>query len=198
MRDRWRTTHPRWEIVVGDCPDGPWRKGVAVRDAASRASGEVFVVADADVWTDGITNAVQCVCDGAGWAIPHHHVRRLTAEATRRVLAGGDLHGELARKPYPGFAGGGMFALPAGTLQDVPMDSRFAGWGQEDEATALALTLLAGKPWRGTADMWHLWHEPAPRQTSYVGSQESLSLLRRYQQARTPKQMRALLAEANT
>ena len=197
VRDRWQAVYPTWELVVGECPNGPWRKGVAIRDAANKASGDVLVVADADVWTDGTAEAVQAVYDGAGWAIPHHNVHRLTETATARVLAGGELHGETVRNPYRGFAGGGMFTLQRKTLAKIPVDPRFAAWGQEDEAVALALECLAGRPYRGVAPLWHLWHEPAPRLTSRVGSHESLALLKRYQRAaRSPHAMRALLAEA--
>jgi hypothetical protein len=199
VRDRWQATYPHWELVVGTCPDGPWRKGVAVRDAASKSTGDVVVVADADVWTDGIGNAVQAVYDGAGWAIPHQHVHRLTESATARILAGGELHGNTVQKPYSGFAGGGMFALKRATLDKVPIDPRFAQWGQEDQAVALALDCLAGRAYRGVADLWHMWHEPAARLTSYAGSTESIALLKRYKAAsRSPKLMRALLAEATT
>lgn len=196
---RWQATFPHWELVVGECPDGPWRKGAAVRDAANKATGDVLVVADADVWTDGISEAVQAVYEGVGWAIPHYHVHRLTEGATARILAGGELHGNTTRKPYPGFAGGGMFLLRRETLEQVPVDPRFGGWGQEDEAASLALTCLAGRPYRGTAPLWHLWHEPAPRLTGYAGSAESIALLKRYKTAaRSPRAMRALLAEATT
>lgn len=198
LRQRWATHHPTWEVVTGDCPDGLWRKGVAVRDAAERATGDVVVMADADVWSDGIDAAVQAVQEGAGWAIPHYHVHRLTQPATDRIIAGGELHGDTTRRPYPGYAGGGMFALRRATLAEVPIDPRFAGWGHEDEAVALALTAIVGRPWRGVAPLWHLWHEPAPRMTTYAGSPESLALLRRYKAARSPERMRALLAEAHT
>ncbi|MDG4792013.1 NTP transferase domain-containing protein [Micromonospora sp. WMMD1102] len=193
---RWQAVYPNWELVVGVCPDGPWRKGAAIRDAASRAAGDVLVVADADCWCDGVAEAVQAAYDGAGWAIPHHNVHRLTESATARILAGGELHGNTTRRPYRGFAGGGMFALRRETLAKVPVDPRFATWGQEDEAAALALGCLAGQPYRGVAPLWHLYHDPAPRLTNYAGSHESLELLKRYKQAaRSPKAMRALLAE---
>lgn len=194
---QWRTRFPHWEIVVGRCPDGPWRKAVAVADAASRSTGDVLVVGDADCWTDGVAEAVHVVTIGATqWAIPHYHVHRLTREATAAVLAGGELHGETTRKPYPGWAGGGMVILRRDTYQRVPMDPRFTGWGNEDSAWALSLLCLSGQAIRGTSPLFHLWHEPAPRMTSVFGSPESLALFKRYKRAAHSKRaMRDLLDE---
>lgn len=204
-RDLWEFLRPRWEklgyeIVEGSCV-GPWRKALAVADALSRASGEILVVADADVWCDGVPEAVDRVKAGAAWAIPHYLVRRLTLPATLEVLSCGSWPVRrgtttYAQPPYPGRPGGGLVVLRRDAYERVPMDARFAGWGQEDESWALALGTLLGRPWRGTADLWHLWHDPAPRQSRTVGNQVSLNLHRRYMTAnRQPKKMSALLGE---
>lgn len=200
--ERWKQQHPDWQVVTGTCPDGPWRKGVAVADAASRADGDVVVVADADVWSDGIGAAVDAVLAGAPWAIPHGRVHRLSETATAQVLAGADpkvaaeaIDG-LARTPYLGVEGGGLVVLPAEALARVPMDPRFAGWGQDDQSWALALGTILGKRHRGAAPLYHLWHPPLPRLNSHVGSPESHALHVRYQYAaRSRPAMRALLAE---
>lgn len=201
LRALWTERYPTWEVVEGFCPDGPWRKGAAVADALSRAAGDIVVVADADVWCDDVGLAVDQVRAGAGWAMPHYRVCRLTAVATaqavetrewptRRVTLTYD------RSPYPGVMGGGISVMTRQTYVSAPIDPRFSGWGQEDEAWALALRRLVGKPWRGTADLWHLWHRPQPRQSRLVGNQAGQSLYRRYAAAaRDPRRMTALLAE---
>jgi hypothetical protein len=197
VRAKWRATFPGWEILVGECPPGPWRKAAALADAAKRATTDVVIMADADVWCDSVAEAVDAVFDGGvRWAIPHYHVHRLTKEATTAVLAGGELHGETIRRPYPGYPGGGMVVLQRRTLCKVPMDPRFTGWGQDDQAWSTALRCLAGPAYRGTAPLWHLWHEPAPRMTSAVGSPESLALWKRYRRAaHSQRAMRNLIAE---
>lgn len=197
-RAHWAQRFPGWQVVTGTPPDGPWCKAAAVAAALPEATGDVLVLADADVWCDGVLQAVAAVAEGARWAIPHHRVHRLTAESTRAVLGGEPLGGahRLAQRAYPGFAGGGMTVLPRSTYDRVPLDARFTGWGQEDEAWALALYCLSGQPWRGTAPMWHLWHPPQPRLTRRWGSDESLTLWGRYHRARfDPHAMRALLAD---
>lgn len=93
--------------------------------------------------------------------------------------------------------GGGMIVARRETLLEVPLDSRYVGWGQEDESHALALNCLAGMPWRGDAHLIHLWHPPAKRQTRRKGSRRSWELFKRYRAAASdPVAMRALLKEA--
>jgi hypothetical protein len=89
-----------------------------------------------------------------------------------------------------------MTVLTRETYEQVPLDRRFAGWGQEDESWALALTCLTGAPWRGDAPLWHLWHPPQDRASRRWGSGASRALWARYcQAAADPDAMRALLAE---
>lgn len=202
----WDFLAPRWkalgyEVVEGTC-QGPWVKAKAVADALSRASGSVLIVADADVWCDGVPAAVAKVKAGAAWAIPHYRVCRLTKPATADVLASGAwparrLPTTYAQPPYPGRPGGGIVVLTRDAYGRVPLDRRFTGWGQEDESWALALGTLLGRSWRGTADLWHLYHDPATRQSRTVGNAQGLALHRRYSlAARQPAKMRALVAEA--
>lgn len=197
----WAWLRPRyqWPVIEAPAPPGPWVKALAAMPAVTAAPpGAIVVVADADVWTDGLRDAIQAVQDGAGWAIPHWTVHRLAETATDAMLAGGDWRGQpLARRAYQGLAGGGVVVALRETLLQVPLDPRFIGWGQEDQSHAIALTTLAGAPWRGTADLTHLWHPPQPRLSRSRGSEESWRLRRRYLQARhDPAAMRRLLTEA--
>lgn len=201
LRELWAARHPDWQLVEGACPDGPWRKGVAVADALSRADGDVLVVADADVWCDGVADAVAALSNSVRWAIPHHRVLRLTKSATAEAVESGGwptvrTSFTYAQRPYVGYPGGGLVVLPREMYDEVPIDPRFAGWGQEDESWALALRVLGGREWRGTADLWHLWHAPQPRQSRFIGSTASRLLWRRYYAARDGVRMRALIAEA--
>lgn len=182
----WATAYPRWQVVEGRPPPGPWCKALAVRDALARADHDLLVIADADVVCDGVGEAVAAVVGGAAWAVPHERVHRLTEHATRLVLAGTPpdrIRGGRARTPYVGVAGGGMVVIPRGSYVRAPLDPRFRGWGQEDESAGLAWHTLLGRPWRGTAALYHLWHPPAPRLNAHVGSRESRALHVRYQYA---------------
>lgn len=195
VSNQYAARHPTWEVIAGTCPDGPWVKALAVEDALSRTDAEVILVADADVWSDGLERAVDSL-ERFPWAIPHHTVYRLTEQATANVLNGGELAGPYTQQPYKGWAGGGLLALHRDTYERIPLDPRFVGWGGEDAAWHLALVRFTGRGWRGRASLHHLWHPPQPRLNRIIGSQESADLLNRYQRARTPALMEALIEEA--
>lgn len=203
VRRWWAALRPDWQIVTGTCRDGPWVKATAVADALSEAGGDILVIADADVICHGVDLAVEAVERGAPWAVPHGKVYRLTELATAAVLDGnrpGSVAGSTTQPPYLGLCGGGIAALPRAVYEQVPLDPRFVGWGGEDESWALALNTLAGKPWRGTAPLYHLWHEPQERLNRHVGSASSRALQVRYQYASQdgPDAMRALLHETRS
>lgn len=81
-------------------------------------------------------------------------------------------------------------------LEACPPDPRFRGWGGEDEALGLALRSLHGPEHRGSSDLLHLWHPPAPRPSRQEGNAENMALVMRYRQAsKLRPQMAALVAE---
>lgn len=217
VRDWWDTTHPDWQIIIGTMEesDGKWCKGLAVHRGLQVAAGKTIVVADADVTCDGMEAAVRCVADQhARWAVPHRVVCRLTEESTIVALQGGGYPPPPARlvaggpyvRVHPGAVGGGMVVLPRGLLEEVPIDPRFRGWGQEDHSWGRALTMIAGHPWRGSAYMFHLWHESrqrdgtgltdAQRRSAAIGSAASYQLWKRYECMATLPDMLALVSEA--
>jgi hypothetical protein len=198
LRARYAIRHPDWQVVEARAPSDPWSKGAAVNPSLAVSDAEIVVLADADVWTDGLGEAVEQVEAGAAWAIPHTLVHRLSEDGTVATLAGEDWRGQpVDQAPYRGLPGGGAVAAPMSVLQSVPLDHRFLGWGQEDECHAFALSTLVGEPWRGEADLFHLWHPPQERLSRRRGSTASWELRRRYHQARRePRAMRALIEES--
>jgi hypothetical protein len=193
VRNRYADIHPAWEVVTGTC-SGPWVKATAVADALTRTDADRLLIADADVWSDGLSWAVDALDDWP-WVIPHHAVHRLTEAATAAVLAGGPLGGETTQHPYKGYPGGGFMAVRRDVYERAPLDPRFVGWGQEDQAWHLALRRIAGHGPRGRANLWHLFHPPQPRLSRQTGSEASAALLHRYQRANTAEKMADLIAE---
>ncbi len=182
-------------VLVGEAPPGPWIKARAVQAAGSTA--DVLVIHDADVWCDGLADAVAAVEAGAAWAVPHKPVHRLSEEATTAVLAGDPFGGVLAQRPYGGHAGGGITVVARSVYESTPLDPRFCGWGQEDDSWAVALTTLHGPPRRGNAELWHLWHPPADRANRMVGNDEGQALFGRYRLGRRdPSAVAAVVNEA--
>lgn len=199
LRPRWEALG--WQVIECDADGADWSKGAAVAAGVQQAVHDIVVVSDADVWCDGVTEAVERVRAGAAWALPHYMLKRLSKPATQEVLATGQWPRRrtpttFAQAPYPGRPGGGMVVLPRESYWRVPIDPRFVGWGQEDESWALALGTLLGRSWRGTADLWHLYHHPMPRQSRAIGSMASLTRHRRYAMAHHDRRkMAALVAE---
>lgn len=196
---RYADTFADVELIFGACdPDVPFNRAEAILDAARKTDRDVLIVADADCFTSGLVDAVNTVRDGAPWAVPHLMLHRLSQAATERVLAGEppEEQTELNERPYRGHETGTLLVIRREVLFDVPPDVRMVGWGQEDDAWAMALRTLVGPPWRGTQPLWHLWHPPQPRISRRVGTRENDKLLRRYAAARRkPDAMRALIAE---
>lgn len=202
VRARWAERYPNWPII--ECSDGlgGWRKGAAVREGLLASAADIVIVADADVWADGIGEAVDYVANGAPWAMGYTRLTRLTATATEKVLGGADLAyvgprmASWLERPYRQSAAGGLVVLPRETAESIPMDPRFLGWGGEDGAWKDALNTLAGQMQRHPGMAYHLWHPPAIRLSRAVGSRDSEALRRRYTVARgQPATMRSLLDE---
>lgn len=197
---RYAEHHPGWDLQRCEAPAGPWRKGAAVAPALEASRADIVVLADGDVWTDGLPEAVEAVVSGeAPWVCPHRLVHRLSEESTAAVLAGAGWQEleDFTQRPYEGFLGGGIVVASRETLLKVPIDPRFEAWGQEDESHAFALQALAGNPWRGAPDLVHLFHPPQDHRDRRRGSRENWALRQRYFKARRdPCAMRALIEEA--
>lgn len=199
--DRWHAAFPEFTQTLGALShDSDWCKADAVQ-VAIHARGvdddDILIIADADVWAepDAITEAVDRVATGdVAWAMPHTNVLRLSLAATLAVVndppvdddptvnltAAIHRHG-LDRLAYVGTVGGGMTILTAANYHRCPLDPRFVGWGQEDEAWGDALRTVLGRRHRGNHDLWHLWHPPMPRMAPGIGSIQGRHLRDRYQ-----------------
>lgn len=193
--------HPDWELVEGGSPD-PWSKGAALADAASRAPGDVLVLADADSFTaPAVLEEAVALVGECGWVMPHWQVFRFNQRFTVQVLDGFPPRpGRTHRSPYPGVVGGGITVLTReawGTVGGV--DPRFHGWGGEDEAFGWALQTLIGPGVRLKGRLWHLWHPPEVKGPKRRGLPASEALAGRYRDARgNPDAMRALIEEVRS
>ena len=173
------------DYVVAEIPPGPWVKANAVNPAVEASNAEIVAVCDADVYTPGLLEAVAAVISGAGWAVPHTKVHRLTQAATGAVLAGEPPSAMMltVERPYDGVIGGGCVVIPRKTALKVPLDPRFQGWGGEDHSWGYALQTLIGTPWRSELPLFHLWHPTQPRTNRKLGSRETERLRRQYRDA---------------
>lgn len=184
-------------IVAADHAVGPWCKARAVAQTRAALDGaEIVVVADGDVWAPSLPATIRDVHLGREWGAPHATVRRLTQAASHTVYAGG-VGDEISEPVRPAVLGGGIVVLRRDVFDDCPLDPGFHGWGGEDVAWGFALRTLHPDFVRGSDELTHFWHPPAPRRSRACGSPSNERLREEYRAALTmPDRMRALLAEA--
>lgn len=199
VRTQYAEHFPDWEIIAGTPQEG-FSRAQSLIDAASKTDAEILLCADADVWCDDIQSAIDNVRE-PGWAIPHLMIHRLSEASTELHYQGFDWHflelsqdNEQDSRPYVGFETGTMVALTHETFDAVGPDPRLVDWGQEDECWASALRTLVGPPWRGKADLVHLWHPPQARISRRYGSEYNRIIYKLYKTAEgSPRAMRAVL-----
>jgi hypothetical protein len=205
IRDlRWDQARLRWEtfgwpIHVGYHEDGPFN-AAAARNAAAAQSNEwdVAVFVDADtvvIDPKPVQRAVEMAAQTGQMVRPYTRYWMLNEDETDVFLANG------SKRPHTkwlrsGMAHGGVNVVPRVLWDKVGgYDERFRGWGSEDTAFYLACRVLGGFR-ELPGEVYHLWHPiSADRSTGDPGFQANVALRRRYEQARRPTAMRALLAE---
>jgi len=191
-----RSQYEDFEVVEGWGDADRWVKAEAVADALDRATGDILVLHDADVWSDHLHEAIATVESGKHqWGSPHWTVRRLTEQGTMLFLDGERESAEI-EEDHHAVLGGGIVVVRREAYEQAPFDPRFVGWGQEDKALAAALRSLCGAPFVDRQPLWHLWHPPQPRMSRRDGSEAGVALWRRYIAARAwPERMRELIEE---
>lgn len=162
LRAYYRHHLPGAEMVVGNDDGTPFSKACAVNNAASRATGDVFVLLDADclIGPQAIIKAASRIrlardLGFKEWYIPYRTLYRLTQDATRFLLSCDPTEFRLLDGPLPsqienhdGSGEGHHFAaliqiMPAEGFWAVGgMDPRMRGWGAEDVAFLLAMDTL--------------------------------------------------------
>lgn len=183
-------------VAFAPCPTPEWSKGAAANPVVAASDADLIVLADADSYVsdDALTAAIDHA-DAHGWAMPHSTVRRLSRPSTEVVLAGGTAD-KLERSPYPALPGGGIVVLTREAWATVNgVDPRFQGWGGEDAAFGLVLSVLVGpvNP-RRLSPLTHLWHPPAAN--CRKPSQRNRDLDARYRACRrNPARMADLVRE---
>jgi hypothetical protein len=175
LKARYQTLFPDWQLLEGRSHAAMWRKGEAVDNALTRATGSVLVIADADcvVPEAALREAVALVESGVPWVVPHRTVSRLNPRQTAEWLADPvsterpPPTGDLFRPAYTGVAGGGIVVIERSDFAAVGgIPKTFCGWGAEDESLALILDTMLGPHRRLDTPLVHLWHPPAPKNVS--------------------------------
>jgi hypothetical protein len=213
IRDRNRVYVEDWldralgepDTVLADDPGRDFNRGRALDAGVPAATGDLLVLADADliVPAHNLWAGVEAVENGAAMVVPFTRREELTAEATAKVLAGAAPEGlwgpEHLEYVMENRGTGGINILTRATFEAVGgFDPRFAGWGYEDSAFADAVETLVGRVEWLTGTAVHLWHpqDPTRSHPDPAVASASVELCKRYTAAWGDREaMRALIAE---
>lgn len=195
-----RAALPNAELILaqdGENGDVPFSRSRAIMNGAARARHDLLVVTDADVWSYGLLDAINAVADGAPWATPHTKIHRLAKSVTERLYAGHypTPRSACERPPYVGNLGGGLVVVTKQTLDQVPFDRRFTGWGREDDAWQMAVKMLLPHGVRFEHPLYHLWHPAQPSSGNRTRSPNQKLFLRYRSVADDPTRLQLLLDE---
>lgn len=186
---QWWADQLGWPIIEGDHEGDPYNRSKA-RNAAAAAAGdwEVAVFVDADVILYDIAQvhaAVEVASTRQILTFAHNEWRSLPADATERVLAGGDPSGEPPVEANPNTFSS-CYAVPRGLFDQLGgFDERFIGWGWEDLAFMWACGTFGNHFERVPGTVYHLWHDrPAGSQEDGPTYAANEALGRRYMAAR--------------
>jgi predicted glycosyltransferase involved in capsule biosynthesis len=185
LRQYYTASLPLAEIVLG-CDDDcdPFSKTMAMNDAASRASGDIFVLLDADclIKPDVIEDCAGRIRRARRrghplWFIPYRRFYRLNRVISRVIL---DIRPDLIDRDPAKFLGdppdpsllddctnvssghhwGALIQImPREAFELVGgMDPRFRSWGSEDVSFMWAVDALYGRHRTSNNPVYHLWH----------------------------------------
>lgn len=195
IRARYQHLHPGWELIqaADPKPNAEWSKGRAVRSAVDQSTGDLLVVADADVFVtrEALEQTVHLVATAAPWAMPHSVVYRLSDIETINITSRAPNieprplpAAMLERRRHPSVRGGGIVICTRDAFERVGgIDPRFTGWGGEDISFARALDALVGCPAQRRSPMWHLHHPRMTRRPGNRGSPDNEALAGEYKDA---------------
>ena len=190
LKAYWKANLPGAEIVIGSDEEAqttkvPFSKSVAVNNAASVASGDVFVIIDADVYIsiETILRAAKEIrlARKRGyrlWLMPYRRMYRLTAKASSKVLKSDPkspfeyscpppdgsftntvLHQGIHVTKIGHWYGAMIQIMPKEAFELVGgWDPRFKGWGGEDHAAMVAMDTLYSPHKTLPDQVLHLWH----------------------------------------
>jgi hypothetical protein len=203
VKKYYKALMPEAELCIGSCKYRIFSRAQAINDAAAKATGNIFVIADSDIFYDpNIIEASINLLDQYPWVIPYNTIKRISENSSN------DLYKTEPEFPIKmnlecgitcGFQGG-LNIVPRLNFEKVGgFDERFCGWGGEDDAFAHSLNTLCGRYIRLDHEILHLWHPPF---SGYEGLEDKNSIYQlflRYLSANgNLESMRNLIEERKT
>ncbi|MEK5301605.1 galactosyltransferase-related protein [Bacillus sp. FSL R10-2201] len=203
VKDFYNRLLPEAEICVGCCNTNLFSRSQAVNNAARKATGDIFIIADADIVYDPVLiNEAINLLDNHAWIVPYSDIQYITEDSTKKLLNTEviwPIKLELELNPFNAYIGnitGGLVIIPRKHFESVNgFDQRFLGWGGEDDAFTFSVNTICGHFKRLDRSIYHLWHPPVKA----IGNphyEMNYSLYTRYAHAsNNPEIMRQLILE---
>lgn len=205
-RSWWATWFPDFEVVVADTDHEDFNRGAARNQAARRATGEIFIVADADtiVHPPALESGVAAVdINLAPWVIPYEQERyyNLSETATLRRLQFPPDTVTPITEPWDVddwehkiTSWAGCLILRRDAYWYAGGYPEFRVWGYEDDCFRAALDQLTGGHQRMDGFALHLWHPVTEEQRfGNPDIEANRAIAMEYRRARTFQQMRAVI-----
>lgn len=167
VKARWEALYPSFELVTAGSGDRAINRSAARNEAFRRCSGDVVIVADADIVFHhvNVRIALEHIENGKRWVVGFDRYEQLDGPDTRKVLARDpvDLIERPARPRWSTDQGNaGLLVMTRGAFTEVGgYDERFTGWGWEDWAIANALHTLVHPMLTVPGYVLHLRHPPS-------------------------------------
>lgn len=184
LRKYWKCHLPGAQIVEGEdwhafLHDAPFSKSAAVNNAAKKATGDIFVIVDADgyIEADAVLEAAKRIREARKrghrlWFVPYRWFYRLTEECSRKLLDSSPCHPLKFSTPphkhciqstegsqHGHWYGAGIQIVPREAFDEVGgWDERFRGWGGEDHAAMRATDTLYWRHKTLPVQFLHVWH----------------------------------------
>jgi hypothetical protein len=163
-RDWLRRRHPRWQLVLGESPDGPFNRGAAINDAARKAYQDwtVAVVHDSDNISDPATleRAVERAYEKQGCVFPFETYFYLDEYTSDRLMNEGNFFVSPIRQPW-GMSRehcSGIQAISRVAYDQVGGFPELEGWGSEDWVMNIMLKAFTSGTEHLPGSALHLYH----------------------------------------
>lgn len=167
--ERYRALLPDAEMNIGHSE--PFNRGAARNSAVEQSTGDVLLIADADMVLQpaALQLGLQAIARGCAWVVLYQLGRyyNLTELESARIMAfAPDLEirepQDAQRWDHKIDSWAGLLLVPREAFDKVGgYDEHFVGWGYEDNAFRAALDRKVGAHERVDGFALHLWH-PAP------------------------------------
>lgn len=192
---RYKAAFPDFEVCVGESQGEAFNRSAAINAAARKATGDVFVIADADLcFRPELIDAAIEALNQCAYVIPYVRVAHISYDGTLDLLKMHPATDEFDLLPIEGHrqgSQGGLGVVRRGTFNRLGgFDERFTGWGCEDDAWVITIRTLEGRldmmsVLRIDATIYHLWHPTSPHaNTDSPLYQKNFKLYQRYWSAR--------------